>query len=182
MVIKADHTHANGLPLNAEIDLKVFKLYSLDLGLYNRICGLKHISDQQIRDHSFINNGAIAEQFIAQQLFFNQTPKYPPALHYWLREGSSKNAEVDFLLQVDSSIVPVEVKSGKSGSLKSLQQFSVEKGISIACRLDLNLPCQQNMNTKINGHAAKLQLISLPLYFCNQAERVIACQLQNSVA
>lgn len=173
VVLKVMHTHGDGIPLKARIQPRVFKIYSLDLGLYNRICGLNYIGFQQMREAAFVNAGMLAEQFIVQQLFFRETPKLPPDLHYWLREGSSSNAEVDCLLQIDSQIVPVEVKSGKSGSLKSLLQFSAEKKIDFACRFDLNPPSLQACEHRINGSKVRFKLLSLPLYFCNQIERLV---------
>lgn len=172
VVLRAQHSHADGIPLNAQIDPKVFKLYCLDIGFYNRLCDLKYISDSQIHSRAFINEGVIAEQFIAQQLYFDKTPQNSPSLHYWLREGKSKNAEVDFLIQVEQSVVPIEVKAGKSGSLKSLFQFSVEKNIQLACRFDMNHPTLQWIEAKINNSPVRLQLLSLPLYFCNQVQRL----------
>lgn len=173
VVLKVMHTHGDGIPLKARGNPKVFKIYSLDLGLYNRICGLNHIGFQQMRRAAFVNEGMLAEQFIVQQLFFRETPKLGPDLHYWLREGSSGNAEVDCLLQIDSQIVPVEVKSGKSGSLKSLLQFSAEKKTDFVCRFDLNPPCLQACEHIINGSEVRFKLLSLPLYFCNQIDRLV---------
>lgn len=173
VVLKVMHTHGDGIPLKARGNPKVFKIYSLDLGLYNRICGLNHIGFQQMRRAAFVNEGMLAEQFIVQQLFFRETPKLGPDLHYWLREGSSSNAEVDCLLQIDSQIVPVEVKSGKSGSLKSLLQFSAEKKTDFVCRFDLNPPCLQACEHIINGSEVRFKLLSLPLYFCNQIDRLV---------
>lgn len=173
VVLKVTHTHGDGIPLKARVNPKVFKIYSLDLGLYNRICGLNHISFQKMRQAAFVNEGMLAEQFVVQQLFFRETPKLAPDLHYWLREGSSSNAEVDCLLQIDSQIVPVEVKSGKSGSLKSLLQFSAEKGTDFVCRFDLNLPSFNGYEHIINGCKVRFQLLSLPLYLCNQLDRLV---------
>lgn len=173
VVLKVMHTHGDGIPLKARLNPKVFKLYSLDLGLYNRICGLNHIGFQQMRRAAFVNEGMLAEQFVVQQLFFRESPKLRPDLHYWLREGSSSNAEVDCLLQIDSGIVPVEVKSGKSGSLKSLLQFSAEKKTDFVCRFDLNPPFLQACEHIINGSEVRFKLLSLPLYFCNQIDRLV---------
>jgi predicted AAA+ superfamily ATPase len=58
-------------------------------------------------------------------------------LYYWLRDKSSANAEVDFVIANGHDIIPVEVKSGSSGSIKSLVQFVNDKNLANAYRLDL---------------------------------------------
>ena len=61
----------------------------------NRICRLDGLSEQVVRDARFVNEGVLAEHFVAQQLYFLDSPKRQPDLHYWLREGRANNAEVD---------------------------------------------------------------------------------------
>ena len=76
----------------------------------------------------FVNEGNLAEQFIAQHLLYLDRENETPRLNYWLREKKSTNSEVDFIVQYDQEIIPIEVKSGKSGSLRSLHQFIMDKG------------------------------------------------------
>ena len=89
-------------------------------------------------------------------------------LTYWLREGRSSNAEVDYVVSFNGKIIPIEIKSGATGSLKSLHQFVGEKSVSRAVRFDANLPSIQKLNTKIEHNRKSIevnyQLISLPLY------------------
>ena len=123
VIRKAYHTDGSGLPLRATVNERIFKTFFLDCGLVNHLCGITRITVDELKTRSFINEGRIAEQFIAQHLTSFGRPTSPPNLTYWLRKGRSVNAEVDFLVQLQHDIVPVEVKSGKSGSLKSLLQF-----------------------------------------------------------
>ena len=67
------------------------------------------------------------------------------SLNNWLREGKSANAEVDYVISQGNLILPIEVKAGKSGSLKSLQQFVFQKNAGLAARFDLNKPGIQNV-------------------------------------
>lgn len=173
VVLSVTHSHANGVPLASEADGNVFKLYCLDIGLYNRICRLDGLSERLLRDARFVNEGVLAEHFVAQQLFFSETPKRQPELHYWLREGRANNAEVDFLLQIGQTVVPVEVKAGKGGSLKSLFQFSAAKHSRVACRFDLNPPNLQTIRHQVEGREVRTELLSLPLYLCGQADRLL---------
>ena len=99
-------------------------------------------------------------------------------MHYWLREGRANNAEVDFLIQIEQTVVPVEVKAGKAGSLKSLFQFADAKGVSVACRFDLNPPSQQTISHQIGDRTVAVELLSLPLYLCGQVNRLMSTLVQ----
>jgi hypothetical protein len=91
-----------------------------------------------------------------------------PSLHYWLREGKVDNAEVDFVVVTDGKILPVEVKAGAAGSLKSVHQFCLEKNCSVALRLDLNPPSRFPVSCRARKAGAtrevRFELRSLPLY------------------
>lgn len=182
VVFSVTHSHANGVPLASEAEQTVLKLYCLDIGIYNRICRLESLSERSLRDARFVNEGVLAEQFVAQQLFFSETPKRSPELYYWLREGRANNAEVDFLCQVGTTVVPVEVKAGKGGSLKSLFQFSDAKGKALACRFDLNPPLRQKIVHRIDSREVTVDLLSLPLYFCGQTNRLLAEAVKDTPA
>ena len=87
---------------------------------------------------------------------------------YWLREGKSANAEVDYVISQGNLILPIEVKAGKSGSLKSLHQFAFQKKAELVVRFDLNKPGIQNVQhlaTNMKGtQPVQFRLLSLPLY------------------
>ena len=117
------HTDASGVPLRATQNERIFKAYFLDCGLMNRMCRISRISSAEMIERKFINEGRMAEQFIAQHLLYLGRADERPALNYWLREGRAGNAEVDFVIQQGSRMIPIEVKAGKSGTLKSLQQL-----------------------------------------------------------
>ena len=76
-----------------------------------------------------VNEGAMAEQCVGQhpQDLLADSPNRE--LTYWLREGRSSNAEVDCVAAFDGRIVPIEVKAGASGALKSLHQFVADKEV-----------------------------------------------------
>jgi predicted AAA+ superfamily ATPase len=174
LIVRAYHTDGSGLPLGATINKRVFKTYFLDCGLVNHMCGVTRISLEDLQ--TFINKGKIAEQFIAQHLCIMSRATGFKSLTYWLREGRTANAEVDFLVQLDQSIVPVEVKTGKSGSLKSLLQFVSQKNCTRAVRFDLNPPSLQHISHRLAQAGATVQveydLLSLPLYLIEQLLRL----------
>jgi uncharacterized protein len=177
VLAKVVHTHASGLPLQADIEAKVYKLLFLDVGLMNAVCGLNWNTLENLNDTRLINEGVIAEQFIGQHLQALSADSLNRELTYWLREGRANNAEVDFVATFNGKIVPIEVKAGVSGSLRSLHQFAGEKGISLAVRFDTNLPAKQSVQTTIqkNGRAADVeyQLMSLPLYLVERLPDLI---------
>jgi len=169
------HSHCSGLPLNADIKETVYKLLFMDIGMMNHICGNDWAFLQSFPDHKLVNEGAIAEQFIGQHLLSAQN--HSPSLNYWVRQAKTSNAEVDYVISEGPLIIPVEVKSGKSGSLKSLQQFVTKKNISLAVRFDLNPPGLQDISHQIstgNGiESANYKLLSLPLYLVETLPKVL---------
>ena len=176
IIMKACHTDASGLPLGATINRRIFKPFFLDCGLMNSICGVQWISLNELKQMSFINKGHVAEQFIAQHLAFIGKNNVSPFLTYWLREGRAGNAEIDFITQLGQAIVPVEVKAGKSGSLKSLHQFVNQKKVRVGVRFDLNIPSYQHVSHALSQGGESVQvefdLLSLPLYMIEELPRI----------
>jgi len=64
-------------------------------------------------DFKVINRGALAELFAGLELLKSTSCYQQEKLYYWHREARSSNAEVDYLLQKDDTIIPIEIKSGK---------------------------------------------------------------------
>lgn len=177
VISKVIHSHCSGLPLQADIEDKIYKLLFLDVGLMNAICGLNWRVISQLDDMKLINEGVIAEQFIGQHLqaLLAETPNRE--LTYWLREGRSSNAELDFVIALDGNIIPIKVKSGATGSLKSLHQFMGEKQAPLAVRFDASLPRVCQINAVINScehrKDVRFPLVSLPLYLVERLHTVL---------
>ena len=174
---KVIHSHCSGLPLQADLEEKVYKLLFLDIGLMNAICGLDWLSISQMEEIKLINQGAIAEQFIGQHLQAILADKPNRELNYWLREGRASNAELDFVIGIGGNIIPIEVKSGATGTLKSLHQFMATKKAPLAIRFDTNLPTVHQIDAVININKQRKQikypLISLPLYLVERLESIV---------
>ena len=101
----------------------------------------------------------------------------PPELCYWLRHRKSANAEVDYVISKGDLIIPVEVKAGKSGTLKSMLQFVYSKNVGLGVRFDLNPPSIQKIKhaqrqANSTSHIT-FNLISLPLYMVGQLARIL---------
>ena len=178
LVRPALHTSGDGVPLGAQVDDKVFKSYWLDIGLLNRMVGM----DLPLTgtDESLFFKGKLAEQFVAQHLTDFASAKDHQTLYYWLREGKTGNAEVDFLVQKGTEILPIEVKSGKSGALKSLLQFVALRGCRRAVKFSLDLPAIERANHEVptpeGARRAEFQLYHLPLYFAGELNRLLRGQ------
>lgn len=137
LVIPVSHTAANGLPLGAEANDKNRKMLLLDTGIFQRLLGL-NIADILLEaDFDVINKGAIAEQYSGLELLKASSCYRQVGLYFWHREAKSSNAEVDSIVQKGQEIIPVEVKSGKKGSMRSLHLFMQEKKSKAGVRLSL---------------------------------------------
>ena len=177
IITPVHHSSCSGIPLSAQESDTIYKLLFLDVGLMNRICGMDWLAMRSMDDRTLVNEGSIAEQFIGQHLLFMELELSAPKLHYWLRERKTSNAEVDYVLSRGDMIFPIEVKAGKSGSMKSMLQFVYEKKVNLAVRFDLNLPSVQNVSHQLpqnkKSETINFTLISLPLYMAGQLNRIV---------
>lgn len=113
-------TSAAGLPLGASAADATFKAIFLDIGLMQTLCGVNWNMIPDKEDFLSINQGALAEQFVGQEILASQPCNKNEELYYWKREGKNAQAEVDFLLAYQGGVAPVEVKNASSGRLRSL--------------------------------------------------------------
>ncbi|MDR0941149.1 MAG: AAA family ATPase [Bacteroidales bacterium] len=137
LVIPVTHTSANGIPLGAEINPKFRKLMLIDTGIFQRLLGLQ-LSDVLLsNDFDAINKGGIAEMFVGLELLKSSSFYEQTHLYYWQREEKNARAEIDFVVQKNMDIVPIEVKSGKSGKMQSMHLFMKEKKSKMGIRTSL---------------------------------------------
>jgi len=127
IVLKCQRLDHGFIPISAYVDLTNFKLYMADIGLltlHSKIPLQTILSPIEI-DNTFL--GAMSENYIAQSLTCNKHP-----LMYWESDGK---AEIDFVLQLENEVIPVEVKKGKRNRSKSLHQFIEKYNSSYAIRI-----------------------------------------------
>jgi hypothetical protein len=169
-----ERSSGNGVPLGAQASAIAFKPIFLDVGLVNSLCGLKLLNPEALIT---IHEGGLAEQFIGQELL-NLEPFFEDTrLYFWNREEKNSNAEIDYLLSHQNSVIPVEVKAGKTGTLKSLHLFLFAKALQLGLRFNMDLPTLGNFSTKVRlknqeGHL-EYTLLSLPLYLAGQTNRIL---------
>jgi len=135
IVRKIRRTSGAGLPLEAGVKEAYFKVLFLDVGLLHSVNGI-YKNTVQSKDFTVLFKGAVAEQFVGQELLAYQNPYSKPLLYYWAREAKNSNAELDYILQKEGSIIPIEVKSGSIGRMKSMhifmEKYQIEQGIKIS--------------------------------------------------
>lgn len=119
VIRKIPSTDPSGLPLGAKASAKIFKTLMVDIGIMRYLTSMPAEVEYNTPDLLDIYRGAVAEQFAGQELAVSQKGK----LFYWARHAKSSSAEVDFLAVVEGSILPIEIKSGASGRLKSMHLF-----------------------------------------------------------
>ena len=145
LIRKVSRISKPSIPLSAYEDLKAFKVYLLDVGL---LCALSELPAKTLIDGNRIFTefkGALTEQFVCQQLTASGTP-----LFYWSRERG--DAEVDFVIQTDDKVLPVEVKAERNLQAKSLKVYYEKYNPDFAIRVSMADYERQNW------------LINIPLY------------------
>jgi len=155
---KVSAADPSGLPLEMSASAKIFKALLLDIGLMRYLSGMAVDTEYAGKDLSHIFRGAMAEQFVGQEMVAGGTEKN----YYWSRRAKSSSAEVDFLAVVNDKIYPVEVKSGSSGRLKSLH-LCLDKY--------KNCPAGLVFSDRPYQELPEQNLIFLPLYFAYSATR-----------
>lgn len=150
------------LPILPELQ-KSPRLHLLDTGLMNYMAGIqKEIIGTD--DLNTIYHGAVIEHLVGQELLSNNF-NVLSSLNFWVREKNTSSAELDYVMVYDGKLIPIEVKSGKEGKLKSLHLFMEESPHNLAIRLyagELSL-------TKVKTTTGKMyHLLNLPYFLASQ--------------
>lgn len=154
---------ATSLPLMPDTK-KSPRLHALDTGLVVFKTGMRKTLFTA-EDISTVYSGRIVEHIVGQELFAaSSSPLH--TLHFWVRDKSQSNAEVDYVLPLSGNLIPVEVKSGASGRLRSLHAFMNAASHGTAVRLYGGAFGVEKVRT-IDGK--EFSLINIPWY---QAARV----------
>lgn len=144
LVLKVNIVEKPNIPLSAYADIDIFKLFCLDIGLLNAMAG---ISPKILLEKNSILTefkGALTEQFVAQQL------KIKHEIYYWSAQNAT--AEIDFMIQKEQMIIPIEVKAEENLKSKSLKVF-VDK-----------YQTEYNIRFSMNKHRVQDWMMNTPLY------------------
>lgn len=149
------------------------RLQFLDIGLYNFIAGIQG-EVIQLRDLHAASRGKLALQLVTQELIAAHTdPAYNP--HFWVRESKTSNAEVDLLYAYGAFLIPIEVKAGKSGTLRSLHQFIDRSDVSFGIRL-YSGPFELEHTQTPSGKPYRL--LNLPYYLASRIPDYVRMELE----
>ena len=151
-------TTATQIPIRPDVR-KAPRLQFLDTGLLNYFAGLQDQYFLHSDLHSFYR-GLLAEHIVAQELLCHRgSLLHKPC--FWVREKSQSGAEVDFVVQHQGRVIPVEVKAGSTGRMRSLHQFVDAGDPGRAVRLYAGPLGRQNSRTP---GGTPYELLSMPYY------------------
>ena len=154
--------------LPMDIKPRTPKLQLLDTGLLNHMVGLQ---GELLGEISIENTwrGKIAEHITGQELYSTESSVLGK-LNYWLRDVKNSQAEVDFVIPFQGLLIPVEVKSGSSGKLKSLHLFMDQAPHSWAARIYSGKMNLERINTPTGK---SFTLINIPFYLAGRIIKVL---------
>jgi len=171
----------NGIPLAAEVNKKHRKMLFVDTGLCLTSLGLSLPQFLTLDDIFLINKGGVAEQLVGQILRTLPPPYVEPSLYYWHREERTSSAEIDYLLAQQNTVVPLEVKAGSAGSLKSLHLFMHLKKSPVAVRVNTDKASLVQVNVKNqDGSPISYLLLSIPFYLLGQLPRLLGAIISSN--
>lgn len=163
LVSKIYRSTSPGLPISAYDDLSAFKLYLVDVGLLRRLSLLAPSAFGEGNRLFTEFKGSLSENYVLQALKdqFEVTPRY------WSED--TPRYEVDFLIQRENDIIPVEVKSEDNIESKSLKKFKekFEDKIRLRVRFSLN-------NLKLDD-----DVLNIPLFMADYADKLIGLAMKN---
>lgn len=144
LLVPVMQTNANGLPLGSEVSKAYAKMLLMDTGLMLRLLNMTYGDVAEITASiltasaaDLVNKGAVAEQFVGLEILKYSNPDLRHELFYWQRLSKNSIAEVDYLLIKQQRVIPVEVKAGTQGGMKSLWMFMRDKNLTEAVRCSL---------------------------------------------
>ncbi len=171
---KVISTAANGIPLRDGKNEKFIKALFLDVGLCSAALKLSLKGLKDVEELILVNSGGIAEQVVGQLLRTTEPFFMDPDLYYWLRHKKGSEAEIDYVIQHEQQVVPLEVKAGTQGELKSLHFFMGLKKKSLAARVYSGKPLKLVVKVKDpEGHPIKYELRSIPFYLVSELHRLL---------
>jgi predicted AAA+ superfamily ATPase len=155
LVTRVNQVSSIQLPLSSHINEKKFKLLFVDVGL---ALAAMHVDMHHIinADNIISTRGQLSEQIVGQELLA-ASPAYDALkLYFWMRDKTGSQAEVDYLFQYEDKVLPIEVKSGATGRLKSLHLYLETM--------------QQPFGIKISTDKLSMapKLLNIPLYLINR--------------
>lgn len=152
-----------GLPMTGYEDLSAFKIYLADVGLLRRLAKLDPVAFREGNRLFTEFKGALTENFVLQSL----VPQFDAAPHYWSRINPSY--EVDFVIQRENDIIPVEVKADTNIKSRSLKKYAETYAEQTKLRVRFSMS-----NLRMDDG-----VLNIPLFMADYADRLIGIALNN---
>ncbi|MBP6869990.1 ATP-binding protein [Candidatus Babeliales bacterium] len=167
---KVYYAAGQGVPLGAQQSDLDYKVIFLDVGLAQSILKLNLAQWLTQPLQEFINKGSLVEAFVGQELATYSNPATDNNLYYWHKDSSPQQAEIDYLLEIETNIIPIEVKSGDGRTLKSLHRF-----------LDLHTQSPYGIKFSTQNYFVHEKIHSLPLYAIAQVMSNANPSMKNAI-
>ena len=172
-------TNANGIPLGSEVNKSYFKILTIDSGLTLRILGMSTGDDANLKEQilmasgpDLVNKGPMAELVAGLEILRYNNPSLKHEIFYWVREERNSTAEVDYVISPLGMVLPVEIKSGTKGGMKSLWLFLRAKKLDLAVRSSLeNFGILRRTDSEADKETRKVMIC--PLYALSQMKKLI---------
>jgi len=152
------------------------RLHLVDTGLINYFVGLqKELFGTQ--NLNSVYEGKIAEHIVGQELLAGSRT-FIEKVQFWVREKKQSNAQVDYIIPFESYVIPVEVKTGKAGRLRSMHEFIDRAPHNYAVRVysgKLKLDIVKTIKGK------KFFLLNLPFYLTGRIKRYLRWLLEEGI-
>ena len=161
LAYKVFRISAPGLPLSSYEDLAAFKIYLADVGVLRRLARLDPVAFREGNRLFTEFKGALTENFVLQSL----VPQFDASVHYWSRINPPY--EVDFIVQYENDIIPIEVKSETNIKSRSLKKYAEEfpEATRLRVRFSLN-------NLRMDD-----SVLNIPLFMADQTMRLMRIAL-----
>jgi len=150
-------------------------LQVLDTGLLNYFAGIQKEILGSV-DLNAVYQGTVIEHLVGQELLATQYDALS-SLHFWVREKKTSVAELDYVYPFQGKLIPIEVKSGAGGKLKSLHLFMEEAPHQLAVRLYAGELSVQTVTQKNK----KYYLLNLPYYLVSQIDNYMDWFQRNTI-
>lgn len=170
IVHKVYYASGQGIPLGAQQDDLDFKVIFLDIGLAQTTLKLNLAQWFVQPMQNFINQGALIEAFVGQELAAYSKPHTEKHLYYWHKDTSPYQAEIDYLIDIHAQIIPIEVKAGDGRTLKSMHRF---------LQTHANTPYGIKFSTQ--NYSLHQSIYSYPLYAISQIMSSDCSTMQHAI-
>ena len=155
------------------------KLIMVDSGVTNFVAGIQ-IEYLQNKDLLDTWRGRAAEQIVAQELRILLHKNYKEKQFYWVRDKKGTNAEIDFVWQTPTQIIPIEVKAGTNSHLRSLHSYVNSASHHVtAVRFWSGEFSIQDVTTPAPDNRP-YRLINIPLYYIGQLQDILKREYEPS--